>query len=65
MAAKISKADAGYGDGMPHCGVCAHYSEDEKTEQGACELVTGAIDEDAWCKLFKAKRKPTIAEAVK
>lgn len=65
MAAKISKADAGYGEGMPHCGICAHYleaKEDATTERGACELVMGPIDEDAWCKLFKPKRKPTIAE---
>lgn len=62
MAGKLSKKDVDYGPGMPHCGACTHFSEDEATEKGSCELVTGAIDEDMWCKLFKPKRKPTIAE---
>jgi hypothetical protein len=62
---KLSKADVDYGEGMPHCGLCKHWiesAEDEKTENGACEIVAGAVDEDAWCKLFKPKRKPTLAE---
>ena len=63
MAAKISKKDAGYGPGLPHCGVCVHFSENEKTEVGSCELVLGKIDEDMWCKLFKAKRTATLAES--
>lgn len=60
--AKISKKDAGYAEGLPHCGACAHYSEDEGSEKGSCALVEGEIDEDMWCKLFKPARKPTIAE---
>lgn len=61
MAAKISKADAGYGPGMPHCGACVHYEEGEG-EKGSCELVSGVIGEDMWCKLYKPKRKPSLAE---
>ena len=63
MMGKVSKKDAGYGPGLPHCGSCVHYSENEKTEKGSCELVAGTIDEDMWCKLFKAKRQKTLAEA--
>jgi hypothetical protein len=63
--AKVSKSDAGYGPGLPHCGVCTHYEEGEDDEKGACELVSGAIDEDAWCKLYKAKRQKTLAESAR
>jgi hypothetical protein len=67
MAAKISKTDAGYGPGMPHCGACAHYIDDDdedgtESESGTCELVSGVIGEDMWCKLYSAKRRPSLAE---
>lgn len=70
MAAKISKKDAGYGPGMPHCGVCKHFIDDDEEDEsgeygddgGECELVDGPIGEDMWCKLFKAKRGKTLAE---
>ena len=60
---KLTKADVDYGPGMPHCGVCKHYREQDTSEKGSCELVAGPIDEDAWCKLFKPKSKPTLAES--
>jgi hypothetical protein len=62
MAKKISHADAGYTEGQPHCGTCEHFSEDEKSETGHCALVADPIDEDMWCRLYKPKRKPTLAE---
>lgn len=69
MAAKISKKDAGYGPGMPHCGVCKHFIDaddaeatEDDYEDGECELVEGKIGEDMWCKLFKEKRRKTLAE---
>lgn len=64
--AKLQKADVGYGPGMPHCGCCKHFSDDDSEtddEAGSCELVTGKIEEDAWCKLFAPERKPTLAES--
>jgi hypothetical protein len=64
--AKLSHKDVEYGPGMPHCGVCTHYSEDESAKdeasEGHCKLVADPISEDGWCKLFKPKRKPTLAE---
>lgn len=68
MAAKISKTDAGYGPGGPHCGMCVHFVDDDdedgetESENGSCELVTGAIGEDMLCRLYKAKRRPSLAE---
>lgn len=62
---KLSKKDVDYGPGMPHCGACKHFQDDDEAkddEAGTCELVAGPIEEDAWCKLFKPKRKPTLAE---
>ena len=62
--AKISKTDAGYGPGQPHCGVCEHFIEGEDDEYGGtCELVMGKIGEDMWCKLFTPMRQPTLAES--
>jgi hypothetical protein len=63
--AKISKTDAGYGPGQPHCGVCVHFVEgdSEDDENDACELVMGKIDEDKLCKLFTWPRLPTLAES--
>ena len=69
MAGKVSKKDAGYGPGMPHCGVCTHFIDNddnvdagEDYEDGECELVVGKIGEDMWCKLFREKRRKTLAE---
>jgi hypothetical protein len=61
MAGKVSKKDAGYAPGLPHCGVCKHYSEGAG-ERGSCELVAGSIADDMWCKLFEPMRQRTIAE---
>jgi hypothetical protein len=62
VAGKLSKSDVGYSLGQPHCGLCTHFREDKESEKGTCELVAGTIDEDYWCKLYKQKHKPTIAE---
>jgi hypothetical protein len=68
MAGRISKAQAGYSEGAPHCGICKYYSEGKEEadgaaeEAGSCKLVMGKIDEDMWCRLFQAKRRKTLAE---
>ncbi|HXI76100.1 MAG TPA: high-potential iron-sulfur protein [Steroidobacteraceae bacterium] len=66
MAGKVSKADVDYGPGQPHCGMCDHFIDNDEgegdDEAGTCEIVMGKIREDAWCKLYKSRRQPTLAE---
>lgn len=48
--AKFTKAEVEYspGKGDDRCKACKHFEQ-----PGACELVTGSINPDAWCELFK------------
>lgn len=57
MAGKITKAQAGYSEGQPHCGVCRFFIEAEGEDESAdaCKLVDGQIDEDMWCRLYRGK----------
>ncbi len=54
---KETKAEAGYSHGKPnaHCGICKHFEPPH-----ACEIVSGHIEPDMWCKYFSRKPK-TIA----
>ena len=50
--AKIGKASVDYGPGRAEsrCGVCEYFEAPD-----GCARVTGTIDPDAWCRLFKSK----------
>ena len=52
---KVSKQKAGYSGGMKraHCAICRHFRPPE-----GCEVVTGRINPQAWCKYFEKKEKP-------
>jgi hypothetical protein len=50
---KYSKKEVGYEDpakGMDHCDDCRHY------EGGSCEIVSGAISREAWCRKFTPEK---------
>lgn len=54
---KVSKTSVNYSEGMKQsrCSNCQFYIPDT-TWAGECKKVSGAIDPDYWCKLFKPKR---------
>ena len=48
--AKASKSEADYTDNgskSEHCSICRYY-----VNRNACEIVTGQIESDGWCKFF-------------
>jgi hypothetical protein len=47
---RVSKTEASYGKGNPdeRCKICTHY-----VSGGACEIVKGQIDPNAWCRYFE------------
>lgn len=54
---KISKAAAGYKEGVGHCRICLYY------EPRRCRIVAGPIDPDDGCRKYFQQRTGSAAAA--
>lgn len=60
--AKISKDEAGYGDGE-RCGNCSMFRRDpDGMGMGTCTKVAGVIDPKKWCELWAPEQSDEAAE---